>query len=57
MNGIAWVVEVDWGYGKGYEPQVIQQSRAHARYCAKAWREDGKPVRVRKYIRQPETRP
>ncbi len=57
MNGIAWVVEVDWGYGKGYEPQVIQQSRAHARYCAKAWREDGKPARVRKYLRQPEVRP
>lgn len=59
MNGIAWVVEVrDWDDGLKWHPMMVVQTRDTARHEAKDLRvHQRQTTRVRKYIRQPETRP
>ena len=57
ISGRAWVVEVKGWRGDGWQPVTVCLTRAWARFGAQAWRQDGKPARVRQYIRQQETRP
>lgn len=56
MNGIAWVVEINY-VGREWLPENAYVIRYDARRQARLMRADGWRVRVRKYFRHPETRP
>ena len=56
MNGTAWVVEINRG-GQSWFVETGHQSRKRARDRARNLKAAHYTTRVRKYLRQPETRP